>query len=348
MVRRCLASVGWFDGEVWTPSGRAALRHRDHLVEAGRFLARFPGSAPDVWKTPWDAETADAFSVGVRRLGEWQAGIEQDDLVAAHLEGALLVPTVLAVRAREGSDRLPPGVERLLALLGWIDGGRRWIPNGRTFREFSDHYGLAGSYLPLLARLEELLRGDLVVSRGGDEWHCERMLNAETDSAARRRYFADADPIFREVFAYGRPPAFIADMGCGDGSWLAHLHHIVGDGVRYVGIDASPVALDAARQKLLAAGVATRCCCWGTSRRRWNCRRDWPSTTWRSRTACTSARSPITDGCITADRHPTCSDRRRAHMWRLTARHCRPPRSRQTSWHILSVGSRTSVSTAWC
>ncbi|MEU9092428.1 class I SAM-dependent methyltransferase [Streptomyces sp. NPDC048428] len=259
VVRRCLASVGWFDGNAgsaaWTPSGRAALRHRDHLVEAGRFLARFSGSAPGSWKTPWDAETSDAFSAAVGRLEEWRAGSEQDEFVGACLEGTLLVPAMLSLRAHEGSERLPQDVERLLALLGWVDSECGWTSKGRAFRNFSDEFGLAASYLPMLARLEELLRGELVVSPGGDEWHREQELNVQTGSAARSRYFADADPIFREMFAHGRPPAFIADMGCGDGSWLAHLHSMLGDSVRYVGIDSSRIALDDARQKLQAAGV---------------------------------------------------------------------------------------------
>jgi SAM-dependent methyltransferase len=259
VVRRCLAGAGWFDGEAapggWTPSGRAALRHRDRLVRAGQFLARFTSNEPGSWKTPWDAGTADAFSAAVGRFGEWHADIEQDELAGAYVEGALVVPAMLSLHASEGSGRLPRDVERLLAMLGWVDAACEWTPKGRAFRDFSEYFGLVGSYLPMLARLEELLRGERVVSPGDDEWHCERKLNVQASAAAHRRYFADADPIFREVFAYGRPPAFIADMGCGDGSWLAHLHGLIGDGVRYVGIDASPVALDNARQTLRAAGV---------------------------------------------------------------------------------------------
>jgi SAM-dependent methyltransferase len=259
VIQRCLASVGWFGDNamsaVWTPSGRAALRHREHFVSAGQFLARFASSAPDTWKDPWDAETSSAFSAAARRFEEWQADTEEDALVRAHLEGALLVPAMLSLRAREGSDGASQDVMRLLALLGWVDAEGCWTPKGQSFRNFEDHFGLVGSYLPMLARLEELLRGELVVSPGGHEWHCERKLNVKASSAAHRRYFAEADPIFHEIFTYGQTPAFIADMGCGDGSWLAHLHRIIGDSVRYVGIDASPVALDNARQTLQAAGI---------------------------------------------------------------------------------------------
>lgn len=259
VVRRCLASVGWFDGNAvpgtWTASGQAALRHRDHLVQAGHFLARFDSSEHDSWETPWDAETLDAFSAAVRQFEQWHADIEKDELVEAYLEGALLVPAMLSLRACEGSDRPLKVAEHLLTLLGWVDVECNWTRKGQAFRNFSDHFGLAGSYLPMLARLEDLLRGRLVVSPGGHEWHCGRKLNVQASSAAHRRYFADADPIFSEIFTHGHSPSFIADMGCGDGSWLAHLHFIIGDSVRYVGIDASPVALDNAREKLRAAGV---------------------------------------------------------------------------------------------
>ncbi len=258
VVRRCLASVGWFDCDaepaVWTPSGRAARRHRDHLVQAGQLLARFAGGAPGSWKAPWDAETSGAFSAAVKRFEEWHAAAEPDEPVAALLEGALLLPAMLALRAAEGGD-LPQEVERLLALLGWIDDELRWTPRGRAFLDFSDHFALAGSYLPLLGRLEDLLLGELVVSPGSDERHRERALDMESGSALERRYFPDADPIFREIVTYGPQVAFIADLGCGDGSWLVHLHHMFGDSVRYVGIDANPVALDAARRNLRAAGV---------------------------------------------------------------------------------------------
>ncbi|MFE5792046.1 methyltransferase domain-containing protein [Streptomyces sp. NPDC056503] len=267
VVRRCLASVGWYDADAeagpaaWTPSGRAALSHGDRLAEAGRLLARCADRASGTWRTPWDEATSAAFSAAAGRFGEWRADTERDELVGAFLEGALLVPVMLSLRADEAGgaggpgDRLPADAERFLALLGWVDGEGRWTPEGLAFREFEDHFALAASYLPLLARLEELLRGELVVGSGDDAWHRDRALRTEAGSAALRPYFADADPIFREMFAYGRPPAFIADTGCGDGSWLAHLHGLLGDGVRYVGVDASPAALDAARRRLLAAGV---------------------------------------------------------------------------------------------
>nr|BFE84763.1 hypothetical protein GCM10020093_073640 [Planobispora longispora] len=140
-------------------------------------------------------------------------------------------------------------------MIGWLDGEGAWTPLGLAGLKMVDHLGMVGSYLPMLARLEDLCRGDLLVRPGDGEWHCQRRLNVEASAAAHRRYFAEADPVFAEILGRDPRPSFIADMGCGDGSWLAHLHNLFGDSVRYVGIDASSVALDSARAVLEAAGV---------------------------------------------------------------------------------------------
>src|SRR5439155_1042006 len=61
-------------------------------------------------------------------------------------------------------------------------------------------------------------------------------------------------------------PRFVADMGCGDGSWLVHLHGLIAehtrrgkrsrvDPVLMVGIDYSPAALERARSVVDAADV---------------------------------------------------------------------------------------------
>src|SRR5262249_42273138 len=138
---------------------------------------------------------------------------------------------------------------------GWLDDEHHWTARGQAGLAFIDHFGLVGSYLPMLAELEKLARGELIVSPGDGEWHCQRGLNVQASAAAHRRYFADADRIFREIFSQTPRPAFIDDMGCGDGSWLAHLHEMFGDDIQYVGIDASQVALDYARGVLKNAGV---------------------------------------------------------------------------------------------
>lgn len=255
---RCLASTGWLDEtprRAWTADGRSAMRHRARYVALGRFLARFTGATPDSWSAPWDAAARAAFAGELDAHQRWRAGADPDHLVTAHLDGALAVPALLSLRGTGRLHRPDDDIARLLMMLGWLDESGRWTARGRAGLPFVDHFGLVGSYLPMLARLEELCRGELVVRPGEAEWHCQRELNVQASAVAHRRYFADADPVFEEIFSRTPRPQFIADVGCGDGSWLAHLHGMFGDGIRYVGIDASPVALDYARGVLKDAGV---------------------------------------------------------------------------------------------
>ncbi|WP_260728780.1 class I SAM-dependent methyltransferase [Dactylosporangium roseum] len=261
---RCLASAGWLDSAEppvdgkdpqWTDAGTAAMRHRDRYVAGGRFLARFGGNDPVFWTTPWDAGTESAFADMLDEHERWRVGADPMHEVTMHLDATLAVPALLALRGSGNLGRPGGPAARLLTLLGWLDGDGNWTAAGRARLSYVDHFGLVGSYLPMLARLEELYRGEVMVEPGEGEWHCHRQLNVAASAAAHRGYFADADPIFREMFERGPRPAFIADMGCGDGSWLVHLHGIFGDTVRYVGIDASPVALDYARDVLRASGV---------------------------------------------------------------------------------------------
>jgi SAM-dependent methyltransferase len=255
---RCLASTGWIDEiprRTWTAAGWAAMRHRERYVAAGRFLARFTGNAPDSWSAPWDEQTRAAFASELDAHERWRAEADPDHLVTSHLDGALAIPALLSLRGTGRLHRPDGDIARLLVLLGWLDESRRWTACGQANVAFIDHFGLVGSYLPMLARFEKLCRGEVIVTPGDGEWHCQRELNVQASAAAHKHYFADADRTFREIFSRTPRPAFIADMGCGDGSWLAHLHGMFGDSIRYVGIDASPVALDYARGVLKDAGV---------------------------------------------------------------------------------------------
>ncbi|SNR59417.1 class I SAM-dependent methyltransferase [Actinomadura mexicana] len=253
----CLAAVGWIEPDTapaWTERGTEALRYRARLAAGGAFLARFDDNAPDCWTAPWDTATEAAFAALLQDHERWRADADPADPLTAYLDAALLVPAVLTLRGTGRLHRPTGDFARLFTLLGWLDDGG-WTEPGLACLDFADHCGLVGSYLPMLSRLRALFRGELVVAPGEGEWHCQRRINVEASSAAHRRYFADADSIFEEIFRRSPRPAFVADMGCGDGSWLAHLHGLLGDGVRYVGIDVSSVALDRAREVLRDADV---------------------------------------------------------------------------------------------
>jgi SAM-dependent methyltransferase len=296
---RCLASQGWLEDAPtgdpattlvrWSDSGRSVAPYLDRYVAAGRFLARFDRLEDEVWSRPWTRRQAGAF-VELSHLARerWRLGPELDAetraLITTHLDATLVVPamTWLSETGRLGAEapRLPgdalgEAMAGVMHTLGWIKAGGEWTEAGREAATLSVHFGMAGSYLPMLARLPELFGGQTSVTPDPDtsehevEWHVHRRLNVLASATAHRRYFADADELFLELFGrepVHQQPRYIADMGCGDGSWLAHLYELITAGtvrgelldqcpLLMVGIDYNLAALDQARLLLEAAGI---------------------------------------------------------------------------------------------
>lgn len=292
----CLACTGWLtEGPTldpmttvprWTPAGASAMESRRHYVELGELLAGLASTAEDAWTRPWADGVVGRFEGLVEAAGErWriEPRIADEDarIVRAHLDGSLAVPTMLwlheADRLGERRPQLPDdrsgeGMLELLGTFGWVDSNREWTSSGRLACAFALNFGGVATYLPLLARLPEIYRGELTVEapqEGAAEWHVHRELNLRISAAAHRRYFVDSDEIVVELFdrePLEAQPRFVADMGCGDGSWLIHLHELIrertrrgdslqGNPLRMVGIDVDRGALDQARRNLEAAGV---------------------------------------------------------------------------------------------
>jgi ubiquinone/menaquinone biosynthesis C-methylase UbiE len=268
----------------WTDEGRRAMDERHRYVALGEFLAHFASAAEDAWTRPWEPSQVERFValVSHRGLGE---EVDRDliELLEAHLHGGLAVPTMLWLhendRLREEAPDLPPdelgeAMGDLLAGLGWIgEPGGDWTEAGRQARAFGLNFGGVATYLPLLAKLPELYRGELTVmpdpAATEPEWHVHRALNVRISAAAHRRYFADSEPLFLEIFnrePISAQPRFIADMGCGEGSWLVHLQRLIETRTRrgehlaehpltMVGIDPASEALSQAQRNLDAAGA---------------------------------------------------------------------------------------------
>lgn len=292
----CLACTGWLsEGPTldpstavprWTPAGAAAMESRRHYVELGELLAGFASTAEDAWTRPWADGVTDRFLGLLESANErWEMDprIADDDarVVRAHLDGGLVVPTMLWLHETDRlgdagpllpDDRSGEGMLELLETLGWVDDNRGWTSSGRLARAFALNFGGVATYLPLLARLPEIYRGELTVEQpqeGAPEWHVHRELNLRISAAAHRRYFVDSDEIVVELFdrePLESQPRFVADMGCGDGSWLIHLHELIRERTRrgrslndhplqMVGIDVDRGALAQAGRNLEAAGV---------------------------------------------------------------------------------------------
>lgn len=289
---RCLDSQGWLAREPTLDPATTRIGISDEglhaasvwpsYISAGDYLAHFPSSDTSAWIEDWERPRRDAFLALVAESERrWGLGdrlpFELRARAAIHLDGALAAPALVWMQARGligdrgpelPGDQLGEGIGRMLGALGLIadDGG--WTDLGAEVFEFPAQFAVV-SYLPMFARLPELMRGERFVSPGPEEWHVHRGLNVRSSAAAHRNYFADADWIVADLFdrePIADQPRFIADMGCGDGTWLAHLHALVASSTRrgerlgehpllMVGIDPSPRALEAAGEKLAAAGV---------------------------------------------------------------------------------------------
>ncbi|MGA5304046.1 hypothetical protein ACPCHT_29270 [Nucisporomicrobium flavum] len=271
VVLRTLAAQGWTAhgpgaspaGTVlrWTAEGRAvAAHHRDYRA-IGRFLTMFGGTDRDTWSREWPEPARKAFAGLLDRArARWDVDGQADgpdEVVRGHLDGALVMPLLLS----DTAVALPDGAAELLDLTGW---------SGPEAGRYAASFGMSASYLPMFARLADLIRGTTVVRPdGGAEWHVNRALNVNASGAAHGRYFRDTLAVVLDLF--NRPdlaaqPRFIADTGCGNGRWLVELYEAVRDRtlrgaflaehpLTMVGIDPNQAALDEADRLLTEHGV---------------------------------------------------------------------------------------------
>ncbi len=223
----------------------------------------------------------------------------------AHLDGNLLGPTVIALK-----DDLPDGREnvldklansngpvdvsllegrsggmkaalRLLERKGWItcvDNRVALTDKGEYAASRGWSYGVPTSYMLTYAAIDDLLFGDPEVLRHGSpgdpELHVDRAINVKGSGGAHGAYFGAIDQVIVDRFnlPFEDQPLGFADMGCGDGTWLEHVYHLVMDSTergrlirehpddpRYklvlVGADYNLAALDITRARLDGAGI---------------------------------------------------------------------------------------------
>ena len=269
---------------------------RDLLREAPQSDERIQrySSLVDASEREWDLPDAD---------GDDAQHVRQQLL--AHLDGNLLGPTVIALK-----DQLPDGRESVLdqlvssedsmdvSLLEGRNGGLKaalrllerkgWLAvadNRVTLTEKGEYaakrgwsYGVPTSYMLTYAAIDDLLFGDPEVLRQGSpgdpELHVDRAMNVKGSGGAHGAYFGAIDQVIVDRFnlPFEDQPLGFADMGCGDGTWLEHVYHLVMDSTergrlirehpddpRYklvlVGADYNLAALEITRAKLDGAGV---------------------------------------------------------------------------------------------
>ena len=284
----CLASL-----KAFIP---AAAGLRDLLREAARSdEARSTyESLVDASEREWDLPDADGEEANIVR-----------QQILAHLDGNLLGPTVIALK-----DRTPGGRDGVLdqlngaedfvdvALLEGRSGGltaafkllerKGWITSsgnrvaltekGQYATKRGWSYGVPTSYMLTYAAIDELLFGDPEVLRQGSpgdpELHVDRAMNVKGSGGAHGAYFGAIDQVIVDRFnlPFEDQPLGFADMGCGDGTWLEHVYHLVMDSTErgrlirenpddrqydlvLVGADYNPAALEITRAKLDGANI---------------------------------------------------------------------------------------------
>ena len=299
---RSLASQGWLASTgTWgspelrlevTDEGRAAASAFPLYEQTAHFVRKHLPFQELLTEDSGDAEGPRRLSLLVEQAenhwglldGRRKASDTAVENLLDHLNGVLVVPALptLKMLGLLDDERLQPrtmtaalsSVMRLFAHLGWLEADSgRWTPTGREACSYALHYGLMGSYLPMMSRLGQMLFGSLVQHTHGTpeslESHVDRRLNVQGSGAAHGPYFKDAEAIFEDIFnrlPLEEQPRFVADMGCGDGSWLIQLHELIRTRTRrgrhldrhpllMIGLDYSPAARELTEANLRDAGI---------------------------------------------------------------------------------------------
>ena len=162
-----------------------------------------------------------------------------------------------------------------LSALGWFihDGNKfTFTPKGIFWAKRVSAYGVTVSYLPTFSMVSELLYGNPRKfwdrPDGSPEIHVNRRMNVWGSGGAHNTYFRKIDEVIIDLF--NRPieeqPKGFADMGSGNGAFLAHLFEVIYTKTKrgkmlqehplfIVGSDFNDAALTATRETLTDADV---------------------------------------------------------------------------------------------
>jgi hypothetical protein len=239
----------------------------------------------------WLVQQAQERWIGDSGLDCDEVGRKVRGLIRAHLDGMLIGPAVVALarggilarleRGRVDSRELPANQASLnllfdlLATQSWLvrEGEVvRLTSRGAYAAQIATSYGVTVSYLPMFNVLSTLLFGNAPFSRvdeTGVELLVNRGMNVWGSGGAHSTYFK-VDEIIIEIFnrPIARQPQGICDMGCGDGTFLAHLYDVVKTrtargsmldkhALILVGADFNKVARRVAKQRLRQTKLPT-------------------------------------------------------------------------------------------
>ena len=303
---RLLASAGWLcevstdvpgaPAYEVTARGREALRVAPPLFEQVSSFIPHAIRIDDALFMERETGALPLLTHFARRARQrWRLDSAVEDAVVReqirrYLDGMLIGPVMVALARRGVLARLLEtdldiddiGGNRsalscafdLLTTQGWVVPSSSVIaltPEGRYAAQIAASYGVTVSYLPTFAQLTALIFGNADLPRvdeHGDEALVDRAMNVWGSGGAHTTYFRKVDEIVIDIF--NRPleqqPLGICDMGCGDGTLLAHLYTVVRDRTHrgahlethplvLVGADFNKVARRETTRKLRSEGI---------------------------------------------------------------------------------------------
>jgi hypothetical protein len=285
-----------------TPEGMIAMRLAPPLcgevtsfIPKALFLEDFLFGKSDFPVLPslqWLVQQAQERWIGDSGLNGDELGRRVRGLIRGHLDGMLIGPAMVALarggilarleQGRVDSRELPANqvslnlLFDLLATQGWLEREGEVVglnPRGAYAAQIATSYGVTVSYLPMFNVLSTLLFGNARfprVDENGVELLVNRGMNVWGSGGAHTTYFKKVDEIIIEIFnrPIARQPQGICDMGCGDGTFLAHLYDVVRTRTArgsildkhpliLVGADVNKVARRVAKQRLRQAKLPT-------------------------------------------------------------------------------------------
>jgi acyl transferase domain-containing protein/NAD(P)-dependent dehydrogenase (short-subunit alcohol dehydrogenase family)/acyl carrier protein/SAM-dependent methyltransferase len=210
-----------------------------------------------------------------------QTAPQYDDVTRDLLDGSVVLSLLLPLKLQGSAssltfpeairlccNELQEELEKWTRSRGWFRKDTSLTQAGEMLWERLLNCGVIASYRPLLLQIEKVIFGDpkTVFSRTmeGHESHLDRTLNVVGSGFQHTRYFREVKDLIIPLFdtpILDSQPKYIADMGCGDGSFLRYLYQTIRDKTRrgslleqypltLLAVDFNQAALDASRKTL--------------------------------------------------------------------------------------------------
>ena len=230
---------------VWTELGKAVLQNRKNF----RGIRNYYLSAINILEGYVKPSNVD-FSQIVHNFTKITQSYGSKSVITKHFEGAIITPILIYFSKTKNMDTLYLKLtsefdNSLINFMKDIDfiSQKKISEKGKYFFSKSYAYGVTSSYLRTLVQIEELcfnpetigcldkvhVSKRLKPKPKNTENHVDRALNVWGSGKSHKTYFKYIDEYIEYIFnlPIKNQPKGIADMGCGDGSFLLHLFNLI-------------------------------------------------------------------------------------------------------------------------